>query len=63
MTSYAAWRDRRQAARRAQTENGRRAARFKWASARIQKIIDGEPPLTKEQRAELALMLLGEENK
>lgn len=39
------------------TENARRAARFKFAAERIRKIAVGDPPLTDEQRAELATIL------
>jgi DNA-directed RNA polymerase subunit K/omega len=39
------------------TENARRAARFKFAAQRVRKIADGDPPLTDEQRAELATIL------
>ena len=39
------------------TENARRAARFKFAAERIRKIAVGDPPLTAEQRAELATIL------
>jgi hypothetical protein len=41
------------------TENARRAARFKAARDRIRKIVDGSPPLTEEQRHQLALLLTG----
>jgi hypothetical protein len=39
------------------TENARRAARFKFAAERVRKIAGGDPPLTDEQRAELATIL------
>lgn len=39
------------------TYAARRKARFLAARARIQKIITGEPTLTQEQRAQLALLL------
>jgi hypothetical protein len=39
------------------TEPGRRAARFKFAQARIRKIVDGAPPLTDDQLAKLAVLL------
>jgi hypothetical protein len=39
------------------TENARRAARFKFAAEHLRKIADGDPPLTDEQRAELATIL------
>jgi hypothetical protein len=39
------------------TENARRAARFRFAQERIDKIAAGDPPLTAEQRAELARRL------
>ena len=42
------------------TENARRAARFKFAQARIKKIVDGLPPLTDEQLSKLVLQLQGE---
>jgi hypothetical protein len=40
------------------TENARREARFRFARDRIDKIATGTPPLTPEQRAELARRLL-----
>lgn len=43
--------------RRAVTEEARRGWRFKAARERVQKIIDGEPPLSPEQRETLALLL------
>lgn len=39
------------------TENARREARFRFARERIGKIVAGAPPLTAEQRAELARLL------
>jgi hypothetical protein len=39
------------------TENARREARFRFARERIDKIAAGNPPLTAEQRAELARRL------
>jgi hypothetical protein len=39
------------------TENARREARFRFARERIDKIAAGDPPLTTEQRAELARRL------
>jgi hypothetical protein len=42
---------------REQTEEARRAARYRFASDRIRKIVDGMPPLTGEQRSKLALLL------
>lgn len=39
------------------TENARRAARYRFARDRIDKIVSGSPPLTTEQRAELARRL------
>jgi hypothetical protein len=39
------------------TENARREARYKFARDRIDKIASGDPPLTPEQRAELARRL------
>jgi hypothetical protein len=36
----------------------RRNARFTYASRRIQKIVEGAPPLTVSQRRELAAILL-----
>lgn len=43
--------------RRDRTEVARRAARFKFAQARVKKIVDGMPPLTDEQLAKLAVLL------
>lgn len=40
-----------------QNENARRAARYKFAQDRIKKIVDGMPPLTDEQLANLATLL------
>jgi hypothetical protein len=40
------------------TENARRAARYRFARDRIDKIAIGAPPLTPEQRIELARRLL-----
>ena len=40
------------------TENARREARYKFARDRIDKIASGTPPLTPEQRAELARRIL-----
>jgi hypothetical protein len=42
------------------TENARRAARFRFACDRIDKIASGSPPLTPEQLAELARRLAGD---
>jgi hypothetical protein len=42
------------------TENARRAARFRFACDRIDKIASGSPPLTAEQLAELARRLAGD---
>lgn len=39
------------------TEIARRKARFKAAQERIQKIVDAAPPLTDEQRRELAAII------
>jgi hypothetical protein len=39
------------------TENARREARFRFARDRIGKIVAADPPLTAEQRAELARLL------
>jgi hypothetical protein len=39
------------------TENARRAARFKFAAERMDKIASGDPPFTAEQLAELARRL------
>jgi hypothetical protein len=39
------------------TENARREARYRFARERIGKIATGDPPLTAEQRAELARLL------
>jgi hypothetical protein len=41
------------------TINARRAARMRAAEDRIQKIVDGAPPLTTEQRHTLATLLAG----
>lgn len=38
-------------------DEGRRNARFTYAKRRIEKIIDGAPPLTAAQRADLAALL------
>jgi hypothetical protein len=38
-------------------ELGQRNARFTYAQRRIQKIVDGAPPLSSEQRARLAAIL------
>jgi hypothetical protein len=38
-------------------EKGRRNSRFHYAKQRIQKIVDGAPPLTPEQLRDLALLL------
>jgi hypothetical protein len=40
------------------TENARRAARYRAAEERVRKIAAGDPPLTVEQRARLARLLL-----
>ncbi len=40
-------------------EEARRNSRFKFAEERIRKIVDGAPPLTAEQRDQLAAILLG----
>jgi hypothetical protein len=40
------------------TENARREARYRHAEQRVRKILDGMPPLTVEQRARLARLLL-----
>ena len=39
------------------SENGRRAARYKFAEDRIRRIVDGMPPLTDEQLSRLAVLL------
>jgi hypothetical protein len=39
------------------TENARRAARYKFSQNRIRKIVDGAPPLSDEQLAELAAII------
>jgi hypothetical protein len=39
------------------TADARRAARYKYAEARIRKIVDGAPPFTAEQRHKLATLL------
>jgi len=44
-------------ARIERTEGARRSWRFKAAQERIRKIVDGWPPLTDEQRTQLALLL------
>lgn len=44
--------------RAAATENARRLSRFHYAEKRIRKIAEGAPPLTAEQRAHLAAILL-----
>lgn len=49
-----------EAVRRAATEPARRGMRFKFAQERVQKIVDGMPPLTIEQRRQLATMLCPE---
>jgi hypothetical protein len=41
--------------------DARRLARFKAARERIRRIVDGSPPLTDEQRHQLALLLTGGE--
>lgn len=46
--------------RAAATENARRQSRFKHARERVRRISDGAPPLTGEQRGELAGILLPE---
>ena len=43
---------------REKTENARRIARFQFAEARIQKIVDGMPPFTEQQLARLVEKLL-----
>jgi hypothetical protein len=40
-----------------QLEDARRNARYTFAQRRIQKIVDGWPPLTEAQRERLALLL------
>jgi hypothetical protein len=40
------------------TENARREARYKHAEVRVRKIAAGDPPLTTEQRLELAAILV-----
>jgi hypothetical protein len=42
----------------AATESARREARYRFARDRIDKIASGTPPLTPEQRAELARRIL-----
>lgn len=44
--------------RTAATETARRAARFARARQRIEKIVAGAPPLTDDQKAVLAAILL-----
>jgi hypothetical protein len=39
------------------TTDARRESRYKFAEARIRKIVDGAPPLTAEQRDKLATLL------
>jgi hypothetical protein len=41
------------------TENARRAARFKFARARIEKIVAGSPKLTDQELSDLAVLLHG----
>lgn len=41
----------------AATEDARRAARYHYAERRIKQIASGEPPLTDQQRADLAAIL------
>jgi hypothetical protein len=43
--------------RQQQTENARRQRRYRFARERIGKIVTGAPPLTTEQRLELARLL------
>jgi hypothetical protein len=43
--------------RQQQTEEARRAARYKFAQDRIRKIVDGMPPLSDEQLSKLAVLL------
>jgi hypothetical protein len=40
------------------TENARREARYRAAEQRVRKISGGDPPLTAEQRAALATIIL-----
>jgi hypothetical protein len=40
------------------TESARREARYRAAEQRVRKIVAGAPPLTAEQRAKLAAMLV-----
>jgi hypothetical protein len=44
--------------RRKATEPARLAARFKYAQDRVRRIVATWPPLTPEQKAELAVLLL-----
>jgi hypothetical protein len=44
--------------RRAQTEPARLASRYKYARDRVRRIVAAWPPLTPEQKAELAVILL-----
>jgi len=44
---------------RENTEDARRQARYKFASDRIKKIVDGMPPLTDEQLSRLAAIIHG----
>jgi hypothetical protein len=45
--------------RQQQTLEARRAARYKFAEARINRIVEGSPELTEEQLSRLAVLLYG----
>jgi hypothetical protein len=45
-------------ARREATEPARRESRFRYARTRVRQIVAAWPPLTPEQKAELAVILL-----
>jgi hypothetical protein len=45
--------------RRQQTLEARRQSRYKYATDRIKRIVDGMPPLTDEQLSKLAVLLRG----
>jgi hypothetical protein len=45
------------AAKQKQLLEAQRNSRFHYAAQRIQRIVDGWPPLTEEQKEELALIL------
>jgi hypothetical protein len=45
--------------RRQQTLEARRQSRYKYATDRVKRIVDGMPPLTDDQLAKLAVLLRG----